>query len=150
MVKLFRRFFVLYIMKKVIAIFIAGILLTSGMQITLDRHYCGGKITGIKLSVTGKMATCGMEEPGYLCSNVPVMDKKCCEDVVNYYSIDNNYVPEYFSITYPITERDIPLAFFNDFTYRKQLDSDLITHVIPPGHLTRSNLTQSAICVFRI
>jgi hypothetical protein len=54
-------------MKKVLILLIAVILAVSGMQISLDRHYCGGQLADVRVSVTGKLASCGMENEEPVC-----------------------------------------------------------------------------------
>jgi hypothetical protein len=137
-------------MKKVLTIFMATFLLASGMQVSLDRHFCCGTLADIKISVTGKMASCGMEQSESSCPGHPVINKKCCEDQVSFYSISSKYYPEYFRLTLPASERDIfPLQIGNYIT-DNSFNPDLINCGFPPGDSFKSRLTQSGICVFRI
>jgi len=137
-------------MKKVMTILIATILLASGMQVTLDRHYCGGSLAGIRISVTGKMASCGMEKSESSCPDHLVFDKKCCEDQVSHFSISSNYYPEYFKIMLPTWEKKIIDTTVSNFIVGESFNTDLISWVLPPGDIPKSRLTQSGICVFRI
>ena len=137
-------------MKKVFTILIAAFFLASGMHVSVDRHYCGGKLADVRISVTGKMASCGMEQPETSCPDHQVINNKCCEDQVSFISIGSNYFPEYFKLSHPATERVLTCIhsdnLYNVTTYR----SDLISWVIPPGDNLISGVTQSEICVFRI
>ena len=137
-------------MRKVLTILIATILLASGMQVTLDRHYCGGSLAGTRISITGKLASCGMEESESSCSGHPVIDKKCCEDRVSYFSISSNYYPECFKLTYPTSERGTIHLHTGNLISDNSYNPDLINWVFPPGDNFKSRLTQSEICVFRI
>jgi len=137
-------------MKKVLIIIIAGILFASGMVVSIDRHYCGGNLADIKISFTGKMATCGMEQGNPVCPDHPVIGNKCCEDQVTYYCLSSNYFPEYFDITRPNPVRSIMASDFNNFNVNVLLHSELISWVVPPGYNILSRLTQQDICVFRI
>jgi len=137
-------------MKKALTSIFAVILLASGMQATLDRHYCGGSLADIRISFTGKMASCGMEQSEPDRPDYPIIDKKCCEDQLFFYKISSNYYPEYFKLTQLTSERDnIPTQAYNfvtDISYYQ----NLVKWVLPPGDILRSGLTQSEICVFRI
>jgi hypothetical protein len=137
-------------MGKVFAILIVGIILASGMQVTLDRHYCGGKLIDVKISVTGKLASCGMEQTESSCPNHPTINKKCCEDQISFYNLKSNYYPEYFKLTHPISERDILPVQAGSHLAGTSFNTDFINWVLPPGYTLKTWLTQSEICVFRI
>jgi hypothetical protein len=137
-------------MKKALTILIAIFLLASGMQVSIDRHYCGGSLAGTRISVTGKLASCGMEQSESSCPGHPVIDKKCCEDQVSFYSISSNYYPEYFSLTHATSERDIFPLQIGNYISNNSFNHDLINWFFPPGDNLKSGLTQPEICVFRI
>jgi len=128
-------------MKKGSAILVIFVLLVSGMHISIDRHYCGGTLADVKVSVTGKLASCGMEQAEPECRNQSMFDQKCC---------GTNYFPEYNNIMHPVSgteiiflQRDnhITVSSFNTISYFR---------VLPPGNNVSSRLTQPDICVFRI
>jgi hypothetical protein len=137
-------------MKKVFAILIAVILLASGMQISLDRHYCGGNLADVKISVTGKLASCGMEKSESSCPIHSAIDKKCCEDQISFYSLNSNYFPEYYKLSHTSTERVINPILADNPIYVSAYSPDINNWVLPPGNYLKSGLTQSEICVFRI
>jgi hypothetical protein len=125
-------------------------LLASGMQVSLDRHYCCGTLADIKISVTGKMASCGMEQSESSCPGRAIIDRKCCEDQVTFYSISSKYYPEYFRLTLTTSERDIfPLQMGNFISYNS-FNPDLINCFYPPGDNLKPRLTQPDLCVLRI
>jgi len=72
----------MYKMKKVLTILIAAFLLASGMQVSIDHHYCGGSLAGTRISLTGKLASCGMEKPESSCPDHPGIDKNAAR--INY------------------------------------------------------------------
>ena len=120
------------------------------MQVSLDRHYCGGNLVEVKISVTGKHASCGMEESESTCPGNPVIDKKCCENQLSFYSFKSTYYPEYLKLTHPVQEKNIlPLIVDIHITGNSFLTSK-VNWVLPPGEKLTSGLTQSEICVFRI
>jgi hypothetical protein len=137
-------------MKKALTILIAGILITSGMQISLDRHYCGGSLADIKVSFTGKLASCGMERHEAQNTAFPVITNRCCEDQVSVYSISANWYPEFFQLSHPS-----PVKGLDDFQtvsllYSNSYSSGIDNRVLPPGYRNGHSVTQAGICIFRI
>lgn len=94
-------------MKGIFAIIIGVVMLASGMTVSIDRHYCGGELVGTKISVSGKLASCGMEKVQSDCPNQPSIDKKCCDDQITFYRISSKYLPEYFTLSYSSDFKDI-------------------------------------------
>ena len=139
-----------YKMKKGFTILIAAIMLTTGLKVSLDHHYCGGKLAATKLSVMGKLALCGMEEKENTCSNQPSIDKKCCEDQLTYFEINTNYVPKYFKISLPTPGKDIPIFLVNNIKDYYSDKNNFTSWVFPPGNKIKSGHSLSEICVFRI
>jgi len=137
-------------MKKVLTILITTILLASGMQVTIDRHFCGGSLAGTRISITGKLASCGMEKPESSFPDHPVYNKKCCEDHISYFSISSNYYPEYYKLTYHSSERGSIHLLTGNIISDNSYNPDLINWAFPPGDYFKLRLTQSEICVFRI
>jgi hypothetical protein len=137
-------------MKKALTSIFAVILLVSGMQITLDRHYCGGSLADIRISFTGKMASCGMEQSEPDRPDYPIIDNKCCEDQLFFYKISSNYYPEYFKLAQLTSEREIIPIHTNNFITDNSYNQNLVQWIFPPGYNLWSSLTQSEICVFRI
>jgi len=136
-------------MKKVFTILIAAIMLTSGMKVSIDRHYCGGKLAETKISFTGKLASCGMETQDHRNSNQLSFENKCCEDQLTYYNISNKFIPEQFKLSYLSAGKDIPSApvlnvIFNSFDYH-----GFNIRVQPPGEGLGTGVSLSMICVLR-
>ncbi len=52
-------------MRKLFGIMFSVMLLVPGIKISLDRHFCCGKLADVKISISGKPATCGMEEDNH-------------------------------------------------------------------------------------
>jgi len=136
--------------KKVFTIVILAIMLISGMQISIDRHYCGGKFAGSKISVTGQLASCGMGNHERRRSQQPSIDKRCCEDKISFYSISSNYFPGDFRLSYPDKGKEVAQFPFLNILLRSTSETDLISWVLPPGDRLKSAFTLSEICVFRI
>jgi hypothetical protein len=137
-------------MKKIFAILFVPVMLASGFKVSIDHHYCGGNLAATKVSLTGKLASCGMEEQEHTCSNQPSVDKNCCEDQLAYFGINTRYVPEYFKLSIPSPVNDIPV--FPSFTvalYNSDTNN-FTSWVLPPGDKVKKHLSLPDICVFRI
>ena len=149
---LFREITVLLLMKKGTSISLVILILIGMLHISLANHYCGGKIAASKVSLSGLLASCGMEGTDM---QVPHsgnhFTKHCCDDVVISYPIDNNYLPSYYfdpdSYQYKFQILSVPaLSSFSKIT---TLESPGI-NVIPPRVLMSTHVDLSDICVFRI
>ncbi len=151
-VKQFLQYSVLLIVKKGISIFIAFTMIATMFHFSVATHYCGGRIAASKISLTGKLASCGMEDSQKQ-STLPgiYFAKHCCEDVVTSYSTDNNYIPSFFNIAPSVqynfqtlglpSESSVSLAGVFKLQYSDKS---------PPGAMMSTNLDLSDICVFRI
>jgi hypothetical protein len=137
-------------MKKIFAILVLPVMFASGINVSIDRHYCGGQLVDTKLSITSKLASCGMEVNETNCSNVPSVGEKCCEDQLSYYGIYNKFVPEFFNLTIPFEGKDIPTfpGYFAAFNNPDINNSP--SWVLPPGVKLKPGIALSEICVYRI
>jgi hypothetical protein len=139
-------------MKKLFSISIALLMLLSGMQLTISRHYCGGELADSKVSVFGQIASCGMESATDECTQPGNHVKSsCCNNKVSVYGVDHDYSPSFtdfkaFSQTvlqvYPIPKN----ISFHSLTPLNTLYSE----VYPPGFLPANAVSLPKICVFRI
>ncbi len=121
-------------------------------HISVATHYCGGQIAASKVTLTGKLASCGMEGPE---KELPFpgesFSKHCCDDVITICETDSNYMPS-FSF--------VPESYQNDFQILSALTvlsnnsftglDSFYTNVSPPGALMSTDVDLSGICVFRI
>jgi len=137
-------------MKQAFVIILVSILFASGMKVSIDRHYCGGELADIKISLTGKMASCGMERVERDITKYPIFENRCCEDHIVFYSICSNYYPQYFSLYCPELKKDIPSHININSVFRAARSTDLISMAIPPGNTIKPSLILYKICVFRI
>lgn len=138
------------IMKKVFSILTAILILVSGITVSVDKHYCGGELAGTKLSLSGKLATCGMEETDHQCPLHHSVSKKCCDDHLSLYRITGNYLPEYNILSSNITGRDIPSAPQCAYLLSAPEPATLCAFELPPGCKLRQAPSLSQICVYRI
>ena len=68
-------------MKKFVAIFFSIFYLISSSGISLNVHYCGGKMKHVSFITTNEKGCCGKKK----------MSKKCCKDKVAYFKIKDNH-----------------------------------------------------------
>lgn len=127
-------------------------MLVTMLHFSVAIHYCQGKEFASKLSLTGKLASCGMEDNEM---TLPLTGtnfaKHCCDDVVTYIGRDNNYVPSYSFIPeffqYSFQSFALPAGFsVNCSAYLIHS----YTNESPPGTLMSTNVDLTDICVFRI
>ena len=139
-------------MKKWGSILLVLLILTAMLHISVATHYCGGNLAASRISLSGKLASCGMEGTE---KDLPLpgtyLNTHCCDDLVTFYVIDNNYTPsfsfvpdsyQYNSHIFAI-QRGLSLNSFTDLI-------SLNTNVRTPDELMSTRVDLSDICVFRI
>ena len=139
-------------MKKYFAIPIACLILLSGMHFTVATHFCSGEIAATRISVTGKMASCGMESNGKTESSSETrITVHCCDNELTVYSVDNDYSPSVFHFNN--LKHNMPQEFSvapETSSYSKYASLTNFTNVSPPGNYLASAVCMADICVFRI
>ncbi|MCJ7448793.1 MAG: hypothetical protein MUO72_13985 [Bacteroidales bacterium] len=141
-------------MKTIISIPLIILILFSGISVKFATHFCGGKIAGSKISISGKLASCGMEDD-HKGNSLPIfgtqLSQHCCDDVVTYLGIDTDFtpsfytVPEYYRVNVKIL--NVPAGFPLDSSVAL---STFCTDASPPCALKFTSVDLSDICVFRI
>jgi len=138
-------------MKKILSIPLIILILFSGISIKFATHYCGGYVAATKVSLTGELATCGMENTSDSHSLDVTLTRHCCDDSIASYTIDNNYTPSFSFVT------EYYQFLLQDFTVPNSISAisyevlkSIYTNVSPPGALMSTSVDISAICVYRI
>ncbi len=140
-------------MRKILSILFASLILISGLHISIAKHYCSGESSAFeKISVTGELATCGMEDPKDQ-EVIPGVYFKahCCDNEVSTLVVDNNYAPS-FSI-FKVFPQPVLQVCHNIEVFNLQqivVFSLYNTNVLPPGDYLASAVSLPDICVFRI
>jgi hypothetical protein len=139
-------------MRKGFSILFALILLLSGAQFNIAIHYCGGIIAATKVSLSGKLASCGMEnskEVSY--SNGSHLTSHCCDNIVITVGIINNFAPP-VSINPENTQnfQNIYYLPVSQLFYSDTASHDFYTSISPPGRFAVSFVDLDDICVSRI
>jgi hypothetical protein len=123
------------------------------MHITIARHYCGSEIaTSEKISFSGELASCGMEDAGDNSSlSGNYFKTHCCDDKVSVLAVENNYAPSFFE--FKAFSQSVLQVFYipESYNYQPLFVSNLLnTNVHPPGDYLVSDVNLPDICVFRI
>ncbi len=151
-VKHFEKEAVIQRMKKFISISLTFLLLTALFHFSIATHYCGGTIAATKISLSGKLASCGMAKDE---DNTPLSGTNfvshCCDNHLTYCGVTNNYHPTFTYV--PEVHRD----HFNILNITEGLAfqsaaliNPICSNVGPPGAFASSNVDLSDICVYRI
>ena len=115
-------------------------------------HFCGDMGVTSKVSFSGKLASCAMEETEASCPvNGINLTRHCCDDVVAFYGINTNFtpsfsfVPELFQYNFQVLINPNELPIVNSAAL-----TSLYSNVDPPGVLMSTNVDLTDICIFRI
>ena len=139
-------------MKKLLSISLALLMLLSGMQLTISMHYCGGELADSKVSVTGHLASCGMETETDNCTSANTIEETdCCRNKVSIYLVDQNYSPSYseFKIFSQSVLQIFSLPENNSF-HSIFATNTISTDVSPPENKLVHAVSLPKICVFLI
>lgn len=88
-------------MKKIFSILFTFLILLSVMHITIATHHCGSADkTFEKVSVTGELASCGMEGPNDKCSAPGNhFEDHCCDNSLSILAVNHDYAPSFTNFT---------------------------------------------------
>jgi hypothetical protein len=139
-------------MKRFIIIGLAFVFLLSVMHITIATHFCGGQVAAVKISLSGKRASCGMESDE---SSAPFREAwistRCCYDELDVYKIESHYTPSVFGSELLTLNTIHPVIIPQDVLPNIFIPSQTAhTDCGPPKPFTISVVNLAEICVFRI
>jgi hypothetical protein len=139
-------------MRKGLSILSALIILFSGTQFFIAMHFCGNELAATKVSLSGKLASCGMEGSDEM-QTLPGsrLIPHCCENKVTAIGVLCNFTfpvssfPEYSpkvqSIDYQVISQTLYSQTISDIFY---------TSISPPGRFAVSSVNLDDICISRI
>ncbi len=138
-------------MRTLISIPLILLIIFSGISVKFATHYCSGYVAATKVSLTGELATCGMERLVINNSFQKTYNKHCCENVVSAYSIYNKYIPSSYNVKDPLQQVicmiDIPVDYMcNQVT----IHNTSCQNVRPPGTNYPNSVVRPALCIFQI
>jgi hypothetical protein len=139
-------------MKKVFSIFLSLLILVAVLHISVAMHYCEGEVVAAKVSLSGKLASCGMT-----CSKeeLPLQgtnySSHCCDNTITFCGTSSNYSPTYTFVPESYRYNFQVLAIPLELSVKSQPDNNsYYSNVSPPGALMSTNVDLPNICVFRI
>jgi hypothetical protein len=143
---------VILMMKKVISVSLTLLMLTAVLHLSVATHYCGGKEAATKISLSGKLASCGMEDDA---KDLPLTGSRiashCCDNVLMIYGINGNffpsfsYVPETYQHHFQVFSEPAGLNLHSLASVKS-----IYTSVSPPDESVFNSVDLSDICIFRI
>jgi hypothetical protein len=139
------------LMKKLAAISLIALLLFTGIRLNVATHYCCGHVAGTKISLTGALASCGMEITDHPKSHTYTISTHCCDNVISTYSFCNTFFPTFFN--YDNIDSGASLFLYSpsvNISYANPFGSGSNSCESPPGNLLLTDVRLSSICVFRI
>lgn len=138
-------------MKKLFSILATVLMLTALLHFSVATHYCGGRISASVISLSGRLADCGMDQENEIPSPDVRLTSHCCDNTIVYYGIDSKYFPTnsyepkiYKQILYVVSTPVI--LFRNPAPQTKSNQSD----IGPPGEFNPVSVDLSDICILRI
>ena len=139
-------------MKKLFSISVAFLMLLSGLQLTISRHYCGGELAQSKVSLTGHVASCGMETATDDCTQPGNhVESSCCNNKVSVYAVDHNFTPS-FTDFHSFAQNVLQVFIVPESTSIRSFTVINLssTDTSPPGNPLVDAVSLPKICVFRI
>lgn len=127
------------------------LILCAAAGITVDRHYCGGRVVDVRLTIDDKHATCGMEQDGMVCTHTPAYRQNCCHNVLSKFIVNDYSITSLLTIDKPVysvthTLYEAPeVNIFHSFSTPVN-----ISDTGPPGPDLPVPDQQSILCIFRI
>jgi hypothetical protein len=138
--------------KKILSISTIVLTLAAILNISVATHYCGGMIASSKVSLSGELSSCGMENDDIVQPAISglIFSSHCCENIVKRYNVTGTYFPSFSSFPESFQQHiqtfEVPeLSFRYAFAPLKNLTSES-----PPVILYNSHVDLSDICIFRI
>ena len=139
-------------MRKGISIFFALVMILSGTHFTIAKHFCGGELVDTKLSISGKLATCGMasDDDRSLSPGIEIKNH-CCDNKISTIGIINNYIPSICLMKENVNVQPSPFHLPVNLLLCSQNFHNNISPIIrPPGKISSASVSLDDICVFRI
>lgn len=122
----------------------------SGIRVGIAYHFCGGEQVAARVSLSEKLASCGMEGTKNANPSGESINIHCCDNQLSVYWLNNNYLtssPEIgFSTQNTVVHeiffagRNTGIQFFDNYTH---------SQIRPPGQGILNTDTQPVLCIFR-
>ena len=138
-------------MKNILTIVIASFILISGMQLSIARHFCGGELADVKLSITGTADACGMETNNSACAAHEIATSDCCKNEFTKLSVDDYFGAS--SIKMKEVSQPVTVLLFLPILqslYSIESEVQAFTDVGTQANFIVHEVSLPKICVFRI
>ncbi len=138
-------------MKKSLSIFGTLFILIAGMHPSFDVHHCHGSIAAMKLSFTGALASCGMENEDSACPFHGMLTSDCCHDNLSQLIVDRSYMPA-SALLKEVRMQVLMIVEIPAILLKRVVPATRVefTDTGPPGNPLFSLVSLPAICIFRI
>jgi hypothetical protein len=139
-------------MKFFLSILFSASILVSGTGIRIATHYCGGDLAATRVSLTGVLASCGMEGCDIDHSTLErTFTNLCCKNHISSYFLSDYSGSSVLAMNQPVTEIN---QLFNIHVIPGCSFGTLINRIAnpkpPPGALFSSHISSPSLCIFRI
>jgi len=127
-------------------------MIISSAQFTIAKHYCGGEFAARKISLSGELATCGMEGSQKNSSSAGnKLAAHCCDNEVFTMAIVNIFTAPVFLLKENTqnTHELFNLPVNHSYQYISEFNHSS-TNIYPPGGFSVSSVNLINICTFRI
>jgi hypothetical protein len=138
-------------MNRAVSILSILLILGSAAGITVDRHFCGGRVVDVRLAIDDRKAGCGMEEDNMVFTGADEFRKNCCHNEVSKFSVNDYSISSILMIDKPLPQvthilcEEPDAILFN--SYRNPVT---VNDTGPPGSDLCLPDRQSILCTFRI
>jgi hypothetical protein len=127
------------------------LILSSAAGVTIDRHFCGGRVVDVRLAIGDKKATCGMEEDGMECSGTAAFRNNCCHNEMLKFSVSDYSISSILMIDQPLSPVILLLSQAPEASLFNLFRNPITTNDAgPPGSDLILPDQQSILCIFRI
>ena len=136
-------------MKKVLAIFLSMLMLTSNVGITFATHYCGGKAVKTSIMLGQEDLSCGMAEMESSCKNhsqtPTIQSKGCCENQYVQFEIEDDYNSQ-ATVEIPVDYNFVAafvISYINLYSFDASAEAEYLNYAPPLLDLDIPVLIQS-------
>jgi len=139
--------------KKTLSILTVLLTIASMLNFSVARHYCRGVEVASRFSLSGELASCGMEETENGCPlHGQMLDNHCCDDSVIMYGIDNTCINSPYSFPEESRTNHLPLlpAQATAVNSMLLLTGSYFTDTGPPLSRDPATVHLTSICLFRL
>jgi hypothetical protein len=138
-------------MKTILSIPLIILILFTGVSVKFATHYCGGYVSDTKISLTGELATCGMESDIETNTQQQTLRHHCCDNTITAYSICNTFLASTYDVDYQGQQLTNDIFVPIDYIIDNKININILNnHPKPPGSFNPNSVDRPVLCIFRI